>query len=123
MNSKRDWGYAKEYVESMWLMLQQKKPSDFVIATGQVYSVRNFVEEAFKCVNIKIKWKGKGLKEVGINSKSNKVLVKIDPYFLRPNELHYLKGDYSKSKKILGWKPKVKFKELVKIMMENELKE
>ncbi len=121
LNSKRDWGYAKEYVESMWLMLQQKKPSDFVIATGQVYSVRNFVEEAFKYVNIKIKWKGKGLKEVGINSKSNKVLVKIDPYFLRPNELHYLKGDYSKSKKILGWKPKVKFKELVKIMMENEL--
>ena len=122
LNSKRDWGYAKEYVESMWLMLQQKKPDDFVISTGKVYSIRDFVKEAFKYVNINIKWKGKGLKEIGIDSKTKKVLVKIDPYFMRPNELHYLKGDFSKSKKILGWKPKVTFKELVKIMMEDELK-
>ena len=122
LNSKRDWGYAKEYVESMWLMLQQKNPDDFVIATGKVCSVRQFVEEAFKFVNIDIKWKGKDLKEVGVDLKSNKVLVKVDPYFFRPNELHYLKGDYSKAKKVLGWKPRVKFKELVKIMMENEFK-
>ncbi len=122
LNSKRDWGYAKEYVESMWLMLQQKKPDDFVIATGQVFSVRQFVEEAFKCVNIKIKWKGKGVKEVGVDLKSNKVLVKVDPYFFRPNELHYLKGDMTKSKKVLRWEPKIKFKKLVKIMMDNEFK-
>ncbi|MBD1142510.1 GDP-mannose 4,6-dehydratase [Pelagibacterales bacterium SAG-MED35] len=122
LNSKRDWGYAKEYVESMWLMLQQKKPDDFVIATGEVHSVKDFVQEAFKYINIKIKWVGKGLKEVGIDFKSKKVLIKIDPYFMRPNELHYLKGNFSKSKKILGWKPKTTFKELVKIMMDNEFK-
>lgn len=122
INSKRDWGYAKEYVESMWLMLQQKKPDDYVVATGQVHSVKEFVEEAFKYVNIKINWKGKDLGEVGYNAKTKKILVKIDPYYFRPNELVYLRGDCSKLKKILKWKPKTSFKDLVKLMMQSELK-
>ena len=122
LDSKRDWGYAKEYVESMWVMLQQKKPDDFVIATGKVYSVRNFVEEAFRNVNIKIKWKGTGVNEFGYDMKTKKILVKVDPYYFRPNELNYLRGDYSKSKKILKWRPKVTFKELVKIMIQAEFK-
>ena len=122
INSKRDWGYAKEYVESMWLMLQQKKPDAYVVATGQVHSVKEFVEEAFKYVNIKINWKGKDLGEVGYNAKTKKILVKIDPYYFRPNELVYLRGDCSKLKKILKWKPKTSFKDLVKLMMQSELK-
>lgn len=122
INSIRDWGYAKEYVESMWLMLQQKKPDDYVVATGQKHSVREFVEEAFKYVNIRINWKGKDLDEVGYNAKTKKILVKIDPYYFRPNELVYLRGDCSKLKKILKWEPKTSFKELVKLMMQSELK-
>jgi GDPmannose 4,6-dehydratase len=122
INSKRDWGYAKEYVESMWLMLQRKKPDDYVVATGQVHSVKEFVEEAFKYVNIKINWKGKDLDEVGYNAKTKKILVKIDPYYFRPNELVYLRGDCSKLKKIFKWEPKTSFKDLVKLMMQSELK-
>jgi GDPmannose 4,6-dehydratase len=122
INSIRDWGYAKEYVETMWLMLQQKKPDDYVVATGQGHSVREFVEEAFRYVNIKIRWKGKGLNEVGYNAKTKKILIKLDPYYLRPNELAYLRGDCSKLKKILKWEPKTSFKDLVKLMMQSELK-
>jgi GDPmannose 4,6-dehydratase len=122
INSIRDWGYAKEYVETMWLMLQQKKPDDYVVATGQGHSVREFVEEAFRYVNIKIRWKGKGLNEVGYNAKTKKILIKLDPYYLRPNELVYLRGDCSKLKKILKWEPKTSFKDLVKLMMQSELK-
>ena len=103
-------------------MLQQKKPDDYVVATGQEHSVREFVEEAFKYVNIRINWKGKDLDEVGYNAKTKKILVKIDPYYFRPNELVYLRGDCSKLKKILKWKPKTSFKELVKLMMQSELK-
>jgi len=122
LNAKRDWGYAKEYVETMWKMLQQRKPDDFVISTGKTYSVREFIEEAFKIVNIKIKWDGSGLKEKGYDLKTKKILVKIDPYYFRPNELYYLKGDSSKARRILGWKPKTNFKQLVRLMMLNELK-
>ncbi len=123
LNAKRDWGSAKDYVESMWLMLKAKKPSDYVIATGKSYTVKNFVEEAFKYIGIKISWKGKGLKEVGFNKKTGKVLVKVDPKYFRPTEVFELRGDASKARKILGWKPKTDFKNLVAEMMESDLNE
>ena len=121
LDAKRDWGYAKDYVESMWLMLQKNKPDDYVIATGVTKSVREFVEEAFKHVNIKIAWKGKKEKEIGYNKKTKKVLIKIDPRYYRPIEVNVLKGDFSKAKKILGWKPKKKFKDIVKEMVLSDL--
>ena len=123
LNAKRDWGSAKDYIESMWLMLKAKKPSDYVIATGKSYTVKNFVEEAFKYVNIKIKWEGKGLKEVGLNKKTGKVLVKVDPVYFRPTDVNELRGDFSKAKKELKWKPRTTFSQLVKEMMESDLKE
>ena len=123
LNAKRDWGSAKDYIESMWLMLKAKKPSDYVIATGKSYTVKNFVEEAFKHVNIKIKWQGKGLREVGLNKKTGKILVKVDPVYFRPTDVNELRGDYSKAKKELKWKPRTTFRQLVKEMMESDLKE
>ena len=123
LNAKRDWGSAKDYIESMWLMLKAKKPSDYVIATGKSYTVKNFVEEAFKHVNIKIKWQGKGLREVGLNKKTGKILVKVDPVYFRPTDVNELRGDYSKAKKELKWKPRTTFSQLVKEMMESDLKE
>ena len=122
LNAKRDWGYAKDYVESMWLMLQKKKPDDYVISTGITKSVRDFVEEAFKNVNIKIGWRGKKEKEIGFNKKTKEVLVKIDPRYYRPNEVNVLKGDSKKARRVLGWKPKINFKQLVKEMVKNDLK-
>ncbi len=122
LEAKRDWGYAPEYCEAMWLMLQTKKPDDFVIATGKTHSVREFVEEAFKCTGIDLIWEGKGLKEKGINKKTGKILVEIDPKYFRPNEVDYLCGDASQAKKVLKWKPKTDFKNLVKIMMDAEIK-
>jgi len=121
LNAKRDWGSAKDYVESMWLMLQKDKPSDYVIATGKSYSVRDFVEEAFKFLKIKIKWRGKGLGEVGYDQSNNKVLVKIDPGYFRPTDVDELRGDARKAKRELGWSPKTSFKALVKEMMEYDL--
>ena len=123
LDAKRDWGSAKDYVESMWLMLKAKKPSDYVIATGKSYTVKNFVEEAFKHVNIKIAWKGKGLKEVGYNKTNKNILVKVDPIYFRPTEINELRGDFSKAKRELKWKPKTSFKSLVKEMMETDLKD
>ena len=123
LDAKRDWGYAQDYVESMWLMMQQKKPSDFVVATGKSHSVREFVEEAFKCVNIKIIWRGKGKKEVGINKLTNEILVKIDPIYKRPTDIKELRGDSRKAKKILNWSPKTSFRQLVKKMVDYDLKE
>lgn len=122
LNAKRDWGYAKEYVETMWLMLQQDKPDDYVIATGESHSVREFVEKAFEIVGIDINWKGKGLEEKGIDAKSGKILVEVDPYYFRPAEVENLLGDASYARKKLGWKPKTKFNEIVKIMVEHDLK-
>jgi GDPmannose 4,6-dehydratase len=122
MNSKRDWGYAKDYVEGMWMILQQKKADDFVLATGENHSVREFVEIAFKKVGIDIEFKGKGLNEIGIDKKTGKTLVKINPEFFRPAEVDVLLGDASKAKKVLGWRAKTSFEQLVNIMMENELK-
>ncbi|KKS97846.1 MAG: GDP-mannose 4,6-dehydratase [Candidatus Giovannonibacteria bacterium GW2011_GWA1_43_15] len=125
LDAKRDWGYAKDFVEAMWLMLQQKEPDDYIIATGETHSVREFAEEAAKHLGFDLVWKGKGLKEKGIDKKTGKIIIEIDPRYFRPAEVDILLGDYSKAKKKLGWQPKVKFKELVKIMAqadyENEL--
>ena len=121
LNAKRDWGHAKDFVEGMWMILQHKKPDDFVLATSKAYSVRDFVELAFSFVDISIKWSGTGVNEVGRNSKNGETLIKIDSKYFRPAEVDYLRGDYKKANKILGWKPKVSFKELVKEMIENEL--
>ena len=123
LNAKRDWGSSKDYVESMWLMLRAKKPSDYVIATGKSYSVKNFVEEAFKYIDVKILWKGKGIKEVGCDKKTGKILVKVDPIYFRPTEIDELRGDYSKAKRELKWKPKTSFKTLVSEMMKSDLNE
>lgn len=122
LNAKRDWGYAKEYVEPMWLMLQQDKPDDFVIATGENHSVREFVEKAFEIIDIEITWKGKGVEEKGIDSKSGKVLVEVDPYYFRPAEVDILLGDSSYARKKLGWKPKTTFEQLVDLMVDYDLK-
>ena len=121
LNAKRDWGHAKDFVEGMWRIMQHKKPDDFILATSKAYSVKDFVELAFSFVDIKIEWSGSGLKEIGKNSKNGNTLVKIDSMYFRPAEVDYLRGDYSKAKKKLGWKPKISFKELVKEMVEKEL--
>tara|TARA_B100000579_G_C22387976_1_gene645952 strand:- start:321 stop:641 length:321 start_codon:yes stop_codon:yes gene_type:complete len=104
-------------------MLRAKKPSDYVIATGKSYTVKEFVEEAFKYVDIKIGWKGKGLKEVGYNKKNGNVLLKVDPVYFRPTDVHELRGDASKARRELKWKPSIKFKDLVKEMMISDLQE
>jgi len=121
MDAKRDWGYAKEYVESMWLMLQQDKPDDYVVATGETHTVREFVEESCKVLDMDIEWKGKGVDEKGIDKKTGKTIIEIDPMYFRPTEVELLLGDATKAKKKLGWKPKTKFKDLVKIMVESDL--
>ena len=123
LSSKRDWGYAGDYVEGMWKIIQHSKANDFVLATGKSYSVRDFLREAFRCININIIFKGKNSKEVGIDSKTKKIIVKSIPYYYRPNEVTNLVGDYSKAKKLLKWKPKTNFKELVKMMVESDIKE
>lgn len=123
LNAMRDWGYAKDYVEAMWLMLQNDKPDDFVIATGETHSVRELVELAFKRVGIGIIWKGEGIDEKGIDKKTGKILVEIEPLYFRPLDVDFLLGDISKAKAKLGWQPKVKFEELVNIMVDYDLKE
>ena len=122
MDAKRDWGHSKDYVKAMWLMLQQETPDDYVIATNETRSVREFVEEAFKCVDIKIKWQGEGINEVGINTDTGNIIVKINPKFYRPAEVDILLGDHSKAEKNLGWKREINFSELVKRMVNNDLK-
>ncbi len=116
LDAKRDWGYAKDFIKGMWLMLQQKEPDDYILATNETHSVREFIEETAKYLDINLAWIGKGLKEKGIDKKTNKTIIEIDPRYFRPAEVDVLRGDYSKAKQTLGWKPKVKFKELVKIM-------
>jgi GDPmannose 4,6-dehydratase len=121
LNSQRDWGYAPEYVEAMWMILQHDSPDDFVIATGECHSNKEFIEEACKYINVDILWKGKGLFEKGIDKKTNKTVIITDSIYFRPCEVDVLLGDPSKAKNVLGWESKVKFKELVKIMMEHDL--
>lgn len=118
LNAKRDWGYAKDYVEGMYLMLQQKNPDDYILATGESHSIRELAEETGKLLDFNIIWTGKGLGEKGIDKKSGKVIIEIDPKYFRPAEVDFLVGDYSKAKTKLGWEPKTKFKELIKIMVE-----
>ena len=121
LEAKRDWGYAKEYVEAMWKMLQHGKPEDFVIATGECHSVREFLEECARYLEMPIEWKGKGMKEHGINSKTGKPIIELSEKYLRPTETDTLIGDATKAKKLLGWEPKVKFRELVRIMVDAEM--
>lgn len=122
LSAQRDWGYAPEYVEGMWRMLQAEKPEDYVLATGQTKSVREFVTLSFQHVDTDIIWEGSGLNEKGIDAKTGNVLVEVDPYYFRPTEVDLLVGDASKAEKNLGWKPKVGFEELVEIMMNHEKK-
>ena len=123
LNAKRDWGSAKDYIKTMWKMMQQKKPDDYVIATGVTKTVRDFVNEAFKCIGVNVKWTGKGLKEIGINSKTKEILVKIDKYYFRPTEVKELRGDASKARRKLKWKPQTTFRNLVKEMVSSDIKQ
>lgn len=122
LDARRDWGYAKDYVECMWLILQQNTPDDFVIATGEMHTVREFCTIAFNNVGISLRWEGKGVDEKGIDENSGKTLVEVDPKFFRPAEVDQLLGDPTKAKKQLGWNPcKTSFEELVKIMTDHDM--
>ena len=116
LSAKRDWGHAKDFVEAMWLMLQQEEPDDYVIATGKQYSVREFVEEAAPYFGMKIIWEGEGLDEVGIDKSTGKTVVRVNPKYFRPAEVETLLGDATKAKEKLGWEPKISFKQLVEDM-------
>lgn len=120
--SKRDWGFAKEYVEQMWKMLQQKKPRDFIIATGKAHSIKDFINEVTKYLNMKVLWKGKGINEKLIWRNNNKTIIKINKKFFRPSEVNHIRGNIKKAQKYLNWKPKTSFKELIKILVDAELK-
>lgn len=123
LNSKRDWGHAADYVEAMWRMLQQDKPDDYVIATGETHSVREFVERAFAKVGTEVEWRGEGVHEQGLDKATGRVLVEIDPRYFRPTEVEFLLGDPSKAKRELGWEPRITFDELVKTMVNSDLEE
>ena len=123
MDAKRDWGFAGDYVEGMWRILQQEKPGDYVLATNETHTVREFVELAFKEVGIDLKWQGTGVDEKGIDKKTGKVLVDVNPKYFRPAEVELLWGDCTKAEKELGWKRKVSFKGLVSMMVDSDMKE
>ncbi|HPB35153.1 MAG: GDP-mannose 4,6-dehydratase [Bacteroidales bacterium] len=123
LSARRDWGYAKDYVECMWLMLQHHTPEDFVIATGQMHTVREFCTLAFEEAGISLRWEGEGVEEKGIDIKSGKVLVEVDPKYFRPAEVEQLMGDPSKAKKLLGWNPtRTSFEDLVKLMVKHDMR-
>ncbi len=122
IDSRRDWGHAEDYVEGMYLMLQQDQPDDYVLATGVQHSVREFLEIVFKELDYELVWTGKGIDEKGVDRKSGKTLVEIDPYFFRPAEVNYLCGDSSKAREKLGWTPKHSFEDLVRDMLEHDIK-
>jgi GDPmannose 4,6-dehydratase len=122
LDAKRDWGYAGDFVEAMWLMLQHDKPDDFVIATGESHSVREFIGKAFAELGIAIEWRGVGAAEKGIDAADGRELIEIDPRYFRPTEVDFLQGDPAKAKKELGWAPKMKFDELVKMMVREDYK-
>ncbi len=122
MNAKRDWGYAKDYVECMWMILQHDTPEDFVIATGETRTVREFVEASFKCAGVTLRWEGEGVEEKGIDTATGRVLVEVSPDFFRPAEVDLLLGDPTKARETLGWNPrKTSFEELVKLMTEHDM--
>ena len=123
LDARRDWGYAKDYVECMWLILQHDTPEDFVIATGEMHTVREFATLAFKETDIELRWEGEGVNEKGIDSQTGKVLVEVDPKYFRPSEVEQLLGDPTKAKTLLGWNPQqTSFEELVHIMAEHDMK-
>ncbi|HEY2682911.1 MAG TPA: GDP-mannose 4,6-dehydratase [Steroidobacteraceae bacterium] len=121
LDSRRDWGHARDYVHAQWLMLQQKEPEDFVIATGKQYSVRDFVVAAGKCLDMRIEWRGEGVEEQGVDAKSGRTVVKVDPRYFRPTEVETLLGDATKAKEKLGWSAKIEFPQLVAEMVESDL--
>jgi GDPmannose 4,6-dehydratase len=121
LESSRDWGYAREYVEAMHLMLQQSAPNDYVVATGETHTVRQFVESAFRKVGINVAWSGQEVNEVGKDETTGKTVVRVDPQFFRPAEVDYLIGDYAKAQRDLGWHPKTNFQDLVGLMVEHDL--
>jgi GDPmannose 4,6-dehydratase len=123
LDAERDWGHARDYVEGMWMILQQDKPDDYVLATGEKHSVREFVERAFDHVGRRIAWRGVGVKETGIDTKSGQVLVEIDPRYFRPTEVDQLLGDPSKARQRLGWHHKTCFADLVNEMVDSDLEE
>jgi GDPmannose 4,6-dehydratase len=120
LDARRDWGHARDYVEGMWLMLQQDEPDDYVIATGETLSVRQFAEVAFSCIGTRIVWKGAGVDEKGVDEETGKVHISVDPQLFRPNELHMLIGDASKARRKLGWAPRTLFSDMVKEMVEHD---
>ena len=120
--AKRDWGHARDYVGAMWKMLQQKYPDDYCISTGETYTVKHFINECCKFLKLNIKWIGKGVKEKAIDKKSNKIIIRVNKKYFRPSEVKYLRGNNSYAKKKLKWKPKTTFKELVREMIDFELK-
>lgn len=121
LSSSRDWGYAKDYVEGIWKILQYDKPDDFILATGENHTVREFAELSAKHLKIDLIWKGKGIEEIGIDRKTGKTIIEVDPIYFRPLEVNYLKGDSSKARKIIRWKPTVNFEKLVEIMIKHDL--
>ena len=123
LNSERDWGFAGDYVEAMWLMMQQQKPDDYVIATGEKHRVREFCALAFEEAGYELRWEGEGVAEKGIDKASGKLLVAVDPTYFRPTEVELLLGDSTKAREILGWQPRVGFAELIKMMVQADLKE
>ena len=123
LEARRDWGHARDFVEAMWLMLQQPEPEDFVIATGEDHSVREFVELAFKEVGIAINWRGRGVEEEGLEQGSDRILVRINPRYFRPTEVDTLLGDATKARTILGWQPRSSFKDMVREMVVADLRE
>lgn len=122
MNAKRDWGFAGDYVEGMWRMLQQDKADDYVLATNETHTVREFVEKAFKELGITIRWEGQGIHEKGYDAETDRLLVDVNPEFYRPAEVEYLWGDASKAEKVLGWKRRVDFEGLVSMMVDADLR-
>jgi len=122
LDAKRDWGYAKDYVEAMWLMLQQDEPDDFVIATGETHTVREFTELAFRHIGVELAWEGEGVEEKAYDRRTNRLLVDVDPRFFRPAEVEFLWGDPTKAKEKLGWRNKTSLAQLVEIMMDYDMK-
>jgi GDPmannose 4,6-dehydratase len=122
LDARRDWGYAGDYVEAMWMMMQQDTPDDFVIATGETHTVRSFAEKVFELLEMPLRWEGEGVDEKGVDARTGRVLIEIDPRYFRPAEVDLLLGDSSKARRVLGWKPKVDLDGLVRMMVESDLR-